>query len=109
MPVSEPGNMRPLINKIVNTKYGSVAVPQTTIPENVCAQYLFKCQTTQYRTSSINDTRGRLRGKIVGRHSKGLLFYCVWDYLPDDLTPLNKLKYSITYTMNTHIASCHFG
>jgi len=51
MPVSEPGNMRPLINKIVNTKYGSVAVPQTTIPENGRAQCLFKCQTTQYRTS----------------------------------------------------------
>lgn len=33
MPVNEPGNMRPLINKIVNTKYGSVAVPQTTIPK----------------------------------------------------------------------------
>lgn len=34
MPVNEPGNIRPRINKIVNTKYGSVAVPQTTIPEN---------------------------------------------------------------------------
>lgn len=108
MPVSEPGNMRPLINKIVNTKYGSVAVPQTTIPENVRAQYLFKCQTKQYRTSYI-DTRGRLRVKMIRRHLSCILFNCVWDYLPDDLTPLNKLKYSITYTMNTHSASCHFG
>lgn len=33
MPVNEPGNIRPRINNIVNTKYGSVAVPQTTIPE----------------------------------------------------------------------------
>lgn len=39
MPVSEPGNIRPRINKIVNTRYGSVAVPQTTIPKNKYNKY----------------------------------------------------------------------
>lgn len=93
MPVSEPGNMRPLINKIVNTKYGSVAVPQTTIPENL--RYLFKCQRNNM---SIRVARNNI-----------VLLRLYRPYLPDDLTPLNKLKYSMTYTMNTHSASCHFG
>lgn len=49
MPVNEPGNIRPRINKIVNTKYGSVAVPQTTIPEN---KYQNIRNYTYYRNSN---------------------------------------------------------
>lgn len=73
MPVNEPGNMRPLINKIVNTKYGSVAVPQTTIPKNQCKytniiqlsicllintkyiQYLVKNDDLSYKLLMISD------------------------------------------------------